>query len=121
MMRLLLVWAALAFASAGPACAAWNEASSKHFIVYADLNPKVLSDFSSRLERFDQAARLLLKMDDPAVGDGNRLNVYVLPTDTPAFTRGERRGRLRSSRNAMAGAMRLAQRAFSTTNMRIIL
>lgn len=81
-MRLQLVWAALAFASAGPAHAAWNEASSKHFIVYADLNPRVLSDFSSRLERFDQAARLLLKMDDPPVGDGNRLCVYVLPTDT---------------------------------------
>lgn len=81
-MRLLFVWVALAFASGGPAHAAWNEASSKHFIVYADLNPKVLSDFSSRLERFDQAARVLLKMDDPPVGDGNRLSVYVLPTAT---------------------------------------
>ena len=81
-MRLLLVWVALAFASAVPAHAAWNEASSKHFIVYADLSPRVLSDFSSRLERFDQAVRLLLDMDDPPVGEGNRLSVYVLPTDT---------------------------------------
>lgn len=81
-MRLILFWTLLAFCSPCPASAAWNQASSKHFIVYADLNPSVLSDFSSRLERFDQAARLLLKMDDPALGDGNRLSVYVLPTDT---------------------------------------
>jgi hypothetical protein len=79
-----VLWGCLAAAlvsTCAPANAAWYEAKSKHFIVYADLNPRVLNDFSTRLERFDQAARLLLKMDDPPVGDGNRLTVYVLPTD----------------------------------------
>ena len=66
---------------AAPAHAAWYKASSKHFIIYADENPRVLSDFSTRLERFDGAARILLGMDDPPVGDGNRLTIYVLPTD----------------------------------------
>jgi tetratricopeptide (TPR) repeat protein len=82
-MRSLLVWlsAALLFVAAGPANAAWYKSNSKHFIIYADQNPKVLADFASRLERFDQAVRALLKMDDPAVGDGNRVTVYVLPTD----------------------------------------
>ena len=66
---------------AAPAQAAWYKASSRHFIIYADENPTTLSDFATRLERFDQAARILLHMDDPTVGDGNRLTVYVLPTD----------------------------------------
>jgi tetratricopeptide (TPR) repeat protein len=61
--------------------AAWYEAQSKHFVIYADQNPKALADFGTRLEKFDQAVRVLLKMDDPVVGDGNRLTVYVLPTD----------------------------------------
>jgi len=71
----------LALQVAAPAHAAWYKASSKHFIIYADENPKVLSDFASHLERFDAAARILLGMDDPPVGDGNRLTIYVLPTD----------------------------------------
>src|SRR6266700_1171744 len=82
-MRSLLTWfcAVLLFAAADPANAAWYEAKSKHFIIYADQSPKVLADFGTRLEKFDQAVRALLKMDDPAVGDGNRVTVYVLPTD----------------------------------------
>jgi hypothetical protein len=61
--------------------ASWYSAKSKHFVIYADENPKTLADFASHLERFDQAARTLLHMEDPKVGDGNRLTIYVLPTD----------------------------------------
>jgi tetratricopeptide (TPR) repeat protein len=64
-----------------PAHASWYSAKSKHFVIYADENPRNLSDFATRLERFDQAARILLHMDDPVVGDGNRLTIYVFPTD----------------------------------------
>ena len=71
---------AFALVVAGPAHAAWYKASSKHFIIYADGDPTVLSDFATHLERFDQAARILLRMDDPQVGDGNRVTIYVLPT-----------------------------------------
>jgi tetratricopeptide (TPR) repeat protein len=78
----LLSWAgpALAMIMAAPASAAWNVAESKHFVIYADQNPKALYDFATRLERFDQAARYATHAIDPEIGDGNRLTVFVLPT-----------------------------------------
>lgn len=67
-------------AAAAPASAAWYVAQSKHFVIYADEKPKQLSDFAARLERFDQAARYLRTMNDPPIGEGNRLTVFVLPS-----------------------------------------
>jgi len=66
---------------AAPAQAAWYQASSKHFVIYANESPKALQEFASKLERFDEGARILLSMDDPAVGNGNRLTVFVVPTE----------------------------------------
>ncbi|HXC75076.1 MAG TPA: hypothetical protein VN640_10425 [Sphingomicrobium sp.] len=77
---LLALAAGLALATAFPANAAWHVAKSKHFVIYADDRPKRLSEFATRLEQFDQAARILLRMDDPVVGDGNRVTVFVMPT-----------------------------------------
>ena len=81
-MRKLLacVSAATAFV-AGPAHAAWYEAASKHFVIYADENPRELQQFATRVEQFDQAARYMMRMDDPEVGDGNRLTVFVVRTE----------------------------------------
>src|SRR5438445_7964029 len=81
-MRLWLALAvsALLGAAATPAQAAWCQASSKHFVIYADESPKALTNFANRLERFDQAVRFIRAMDDPPVGDGNRLTVFVLPS-----------------------------------------
>src|SRR3954451_9623151 len=81
-MRALLAWcvAAVAAVSGAPASASWYQASSKHFVIYANESPKALTDFANRLERFDQAVRFLRAMDDPPVGDGNRLTVFVLPS-----------------------------------------
>jgi hypothetical protein len=62
-----------------PVCAAWNVAQSKHFVIYADENAKKLTEFATRLERFDQAVRHVRGMDDPPVGTGNRLTVFVMP------------------------------------------
>ena len=70
--------AALAIATAQPASAAWHKASTKHFIIYADQKPEKLRDFAVKLERFDQAVRFARRMEDPPVGDGNRLTVYVV-------------------------------------------
>lgn len=72
--------AAVGLAVATPADAAWNVAESKHFVIYADERPKELADFAARLERFDKAVRHARGMDDPPIGDGNRLSVFVLPT-----------------------------------------
>lgn len=80
MRRVLKLCAAAMLAvSALPAHAAWNQATSKHFVIFADEDPRQLSEFASRLERFDQAVRLVRGMDDPPVGLGNRLTVFVLP------------------------------------------
>src|SRR3954468_14064713 len=78
-MRILLAAVAALFAAA-PASAAWNVAQSKHFVIYANENPRDLSEFATRLERFDGAARKAIRMEDPVVGKGNRLTVFVLPT-----------------------------------------
>jgi Flp pilus assembly protein TadD len=65
----------------GPADAAWYRAASKHFVIYADESPKQLQEFAAKLERFDQAARISMTMADPVVGDGNRLTVFVVPSE----------------------------------------
>jgi tetratricopeptide (TPR) repeat protein len=71
---------AAAIVAAAPAAAAWHKASSAHFIIYADEAPAKLRDFAVRLEKFDKAVRQVRGMSDPAMGDGNRLTVFVVPT-----------------------------------------
>src|SRR6478672_7741181 len=70
--------AALAAAITVPAHAAWYEAKSRHFLIYADLDPAQLTAFGERLERFDAAVRMLRAMDDPALTDPERLTVYAM-------------------------------------------
>lgn len=87
-MSLFLRVAAIAAALTTPsaASAAWHEARSKHFVIYADESPKALLEFAGKLEKFDQAVRTILMMKDPPVGDGNRLTVFVLPSDDDVRT-----------------------------------
>lgn len=70
---------AIALLLATPAHAAWQQARSKHFIIYADERPDELLAYAKKLERFDQAARTVRKMDDPALTDAEKLTIYVLP------------------------------------------
>ncbi|HEV2043370.1 MAG TPA: hypothetical protein VGR05_01705, partial [Sphingomicrobium sp.] len=63
-----------------PASAAWHQASSKHFVIYGDMPLEEMQSYANRLEKFDAAARLVRKMPDPNVGDGNRVQVLVVPT-----------------------------------------
>lgn len=72
------VAAAMSLAAAAPVQGAWYQASSKHFVIYAQSNPKQLQAFATRLEKFDQAVRAVMHYDDPPIGDGNRLTVFVL-------------------------------------------
>lgn len=65
-----------------PANAAWQEAKSKHFTIYADEDSGSLQAFATKLEKFDKAVRILRGMDDPPVGDGGRLTVYVLKDES---------------------------------------
>ena len=78
---LVFLVAALACAWGGEAHAAWHEARSKHFIIYADLSPKELRAFAEKLERFDQAVRYVRGMQDPELTDAGRIKLYVLRSD----------------------------------------
>lgn len=80
--------AALALAGAAPSHAAWHEASSNHFVIYADMPPDQLQNFASRLERYDAALRYVFLRDRPADegARSNRLRIYVL-SDASAVRR----------------------------------
>lgn len=77
-----MIWKGLAaaavLATSGAAQATWQEASSKHFVVYANDTPDKLRAFTAKLERFDKAMRALRGLDDPAVSPTQRVSVYVL-------------------------------------------
>jgi tetratricopeptide (TPR) repeat protein len=77
-MNWLLGTAALLLAA--PSNAAWHQASSKHFIIYGDMPAEEMQAYAEKLEKFDAAARVLRAMQDPVVGDGNRIQVLVVPT-----------------------------------------
>src|SRR4051794_40466785 len=72
-----LMATALAVA-ATPASAAWNEAISKHFHVYADESPDEIRAFATKLERFDAAVREARGKPDVAAGSSAQVSVYVL-------------------------------------------
>jgi len=70
-----------ALSLAAPANANWYVAKSRHFVIYADDSPKRLHDFAERLEKFDQGVRAAINSADPEIGDGNRLTVFVMPSE----------------------------------------
>lgn len=63
------------------ASAAWQKASSKHFIIYSDEKPDKLKAFADKLERFDAAVRYLRKMQDPPLTDSGKVTIFLLPDD----------------------------------------
>lgn len=73
--------AALAVGVALPAQAEWYQATSKHFIVYANDNADVVQKQAEQLERFDGAIRLIRGLDDDAADASNKLTVYVVASD----------------------------------------
>jgi tetratricopeptide (TPR) repeat protein len=77
-VRIGLTLSAAALAFASPASAAWHQASSKHFLIYGDMPADEMKGYATKLEKFDAAARLIRKMSDPEVGDGNRVQVFVV-------------------------------------------
>jgi Flp pilus assembly protein TadD len=60
--------------------AAWRQASTPHFVIYSEESAESLHAFATRLERFDQAMRLIRNLPDPPIGPTNRLTVYVVPS-----------------------------------------
>ena len=79
MIRKLLLSALLAaLVCPGPAFAAWQQASSTHFIVYADDKPERIRDFTERLEKFDKALRVMRGIGDVQLADAQRVRVYMV-------------------------------------------
>jgi tetratricopeptide (TPR) repeat protein len=78
MRRLLLAFVLLFVTS--PALANWQEARTKHFIIYSQQKPDDLRAFAERLERFDAAVRAVRGMDDPPLTDGSKVTIYLLPS-----------------------------------------
>ncbi|MEO7865750.1 MAG: DUF1570 domain-containing protein [Sphingomicrobium sp.] len=63
-----------------PAQAAWQEVTTRHFVIYADEREPVLRDFATRLEIFDQGVRSVRSMSDPALTDSGKVRIYVFGT-----------------------------------------
>jgi tetratricopeptide (TPR) repeat protein len=79
MVRKLMLSASLvAAACPAAAIAAWQEASSPHFIVYADDKPERIRAFTERLEKFDKALRVMRSMPDRPTTDAERVRVYMV-------------------------------------------
>jgi hypothetical protein len=80
-VRFLFAAAAAALlTTAVPVSAAWNQAKTRHFIIYSEQRPEDLRNYAQRLERFDAAVRKVRGTGDPLLTDGARLTIYDLPS-----------------------------------------
>ncbi|MEM6908051.1 MAG: DUF1570 domain-containing protein [Pseudomonadota bacterium] len=80
---IIRVWLLLAFAaglslSASPAQADWYEASSDHFVVYANDSEKDIRRFSANLERFHKAMEQLTGRTVAKPSPSNRVVIFVV-------------------------------------------
>jgi hypothetical protein len=80
----LVAAAALLLAWVSPAHAAWFEATSPHFVVYSDQSAEDVRAFAQRLEKFDQAVRLVRNMNDPKRSPATKVSVYIVPSISKA-------------------------------------
>jgi tetratricopeptide (TPR) repeat protein len=73
-----LLAAATVMVSCAPAQAAWHEASSDHFVIYADDSERDITTFAQQLEKY-HAGLALVTGSAPAVpSPSNRVTVYVV-------------------------------------------
>ncbi|KMS52771.1 hypothetical protein V474_24840 [Novosphingobium barchaimii LL02] len=78
-MQFKMLAAALSvFLWPGLAQAAWLEASSEHFVIYADDNERDITRFSQQLERYHAGMALLLASKSTVPSPSNRVTVYVV-------------------------------------------
>lgn len=63
---------------ANPAQAAWIEASSEHFVIYADDSEKDITRFAQQLERYHAGMTMVLGRDAAVPSPSNRVTVYVV-------------------------------------------
>lgn len=102
--------------AAAPAKAEWVEASSDHFLVYANMSQQEAKAFATRLERVDRLLRTIVKAPDTAAERANRVTVYFVPDiasvqklyggrgDVGGFYRGSAQGSLAVTPKSAGGS-----------------
>jgi tetratricopeptide (TPR) repeat protein len=82
MRRVLTTAAALFLFVSGDALADdWHEASSDHFVIYAEEDEKEIRKYSDRLERYHSAMSALLSSEEIKPSPSNRVTVYVVSSE----------------------------------------
>lgn len=76
MYRKLVALAALLSSTA--VSAEWQEASSKHFVLYSDDSPARVKAFTTKLEKFDKAMKVFRNVPEDRRGPAARVTVYVV-------------------------------------------
>jgi tetratricopeptide (TPR) repeat protein len=84
--------ATLALLASLPARAEWYEASSDHFVIYADDKEADIRKFAENLERYHSAMAFVLKAKIETPSPSNRVTIYVVggERDMRALTGGSR-------------------------------
>lgn len=67
------------FLAPASASAEWYEASTKHFVLYADDDPKFIESYTAALERFDLAMRKFRNVEDRDIAPVDRVTIFMLP------------------------------------------
>jgi len=80
-MRTVLMAAALFLLVSGDALADWCEASSDHFVIYAEESEKEIGKYSDRLERYYSAMSVVLPSKKIKLSPSNRVTIYVVSSD----------------------------------------
>jgi tetratricopeptide (TPR) repeat protein len=73
----ICLFACAVFASS-PALAGWHEASSDHFVIYADDKPANLQRYAENLERYHAAMAFLLGREIEKPSPSNRVAIYAV-------------------------------------------
>jgi tetratricopeptide (TPR) repeat protein len=78
-MRTILTTAAFfLFVSCDALADDWHEASSDHFVIYAEEDEKEIRKYSDRLERYYSAMSAILPSDEIKPSPSNRVTIYVV-------------------------------------------
>lgn len=96
-MKFVRFLLALLVVSAGPVQARWYEASSDHFVIYADDQEKDVRIFAENLEKYHAAISLVSGRSTEAPSPSNRLTIFVVGSQR------EIRKLARSKDEALAG------------------
>ncbi|WP_339822530.1 DUF1570 domain-containing protein [uncultured Parasphingorhabdus sp.] len=61
-----------------PVQAAWHEASSEHFVIYANESGSSVQEFAERLEKFHASMAFMLENEPESPSASNRITVFVV-------------------------------------------